>query len=230
MVSVLVLLGAPGAGKGTQASRLSVDLTLPHVATGDLFRENIGKGTELGEKAKSFMNSGKLVPDQLVLDMLFDRVGRDDCGAGYLLDGFPRTLPQAHALDSRMEETSSTLRVAELQVDEDAIVQRAADRLLCRGCTNIHHSSFAPPSVEGVCDSCGGELYRRDDDAAEVVRQRLKEYRKLTHPLSAHYSDKGFLTTIDGSGTPDEVFALLSQWGRSVLQSSPQRPDGEDAA
>ena len=169
MVAVLVLLGAPGAGKGTQARRLSMDLGVPHVATGDLFRENIGSGTELGHKAKTFMNAGKLVPDELVLEMLTDRVDRPDCGSGYLLGRVPAHVAPGSAPSTKevAERAPRLLRVAELEVQEETIVERAAGRLLCKSCTNIHHVKFSPPAkVAGVCDNCGGELYRRDDDRA----------------------------------------------------------------
>ncbi len=211
MASVVILLGAPGAGKGTQAVRLAEALSLPHIATGDLFRENLGKGTELGQKAKSYMESGQLVPDDLVVDMLFDRVGRDDCAGGYLLDGFPRTLAQARILDERLAGDWN-VKVADLRVPDEGILERASGRLLCKACGNIQHATFSPPRVEGKCDNCGEELHRRDDDRPEVVRQRLEVYHAETKPVSDHYEAQGALQVIEGRGTPDEVFAQLSSW------------------
>ncbi|QDU68820.1 adenylate kinase [Engelhardtia mirabilis] len=210
--TVVILLGAPGAGKGTQARRLAEAEGLPHVATGDLFRANLSRGTALGDRAKKFMDAGELVPDDLVIEMLFDRVSQDDCRDGYLLDGFPRTLPQAEALSKALGETQ--VRALELAVPDSSIVERAAGRLLCRNCTNIHHRAFAPPAVAGKCDACGGELYQRDDDQPDVVRERLNVYHRETEPVSRFYGERGVLTTVDGSLTPDEVFASL----RSALR------------
>ncbi|MCB9914418.1 MAG: adenylate kinase [Planctomycetes bacterium] len=204
---MLILLGPPGAGKGTQASRLAAHLGLPHVATGDLFRENLSQGTALGQRAKSFMESGKLVPDELVLEMLFDRVSRPDCAGGYLLDGFPRTLPQAEALTERLAGLSvSTLS---LEVPDDQLVERASGRLLCKSCSNIHHATFSPPRVAGVCDACGGELYRRKDDDPAVVRERLAVFHEQTQPMIDYYARQGSLESIDGTQSPDDVFASL---------------------
>ncbi|MFT4539126.1 MAG: adenylate kinase [Planctomycetota bacterium] len=219
MPSVVILLGAPGAGKGTQAARLSSALKLPHIATGDLFRENLSKGTELGQKAKSYMESGQLVPDDLVVDMLFDRVGRKDCAEGYLLDGFPRTVAQAKILGKRIGNDWD-VRVADLQVPTSDIIERASGRLLCRDCSNIAHATFSPPAKEGVCDNCSGELYRRDDDAPEVVKQRLDVYEAETKPVSEHYKALGQLQIIEGTSSPDQVYQTLRGWleatGREV--------------
>lgn len=204
---VVILLGPPGAGKGTQAVRLSEGLGLPHVSTGDLFRENLSNSTELGKRAKGFMESGKLVPDELVLEMLFDRVSKPDCAEGYLLDGFPRTIPQAEALDVRLagEKTAALL----LEVDDSLIVGRAAGRLLCKSCGSIQHLEFAPPAKEGVCDQCGGELHRRKDDEPEVVRERLVVYHDQTAPLVGFYENKGQLRRVKGDQSPDAVYADL---------------------
>jgi len=209
MVSVVILLGAPGAGKGTQAARLGARCSVPHVSTGDLFREHLKKGTPLGAKAKGFMEAGELVPDDLVLDMLFDRVSRPDCRDGYLLDGFPRTLPQAEAFDGRLSDDVDLL-VLNLRVSDATIVERAAGRLLCRSCSNIQHETFSPPSKPGVCDACGGELYQRSDDRPEVVRKRLEVYHEETSPLVDYYADKGVLRDIDGERSADAVFEDLS--------------------
>ncbi len=206
MTRVIILLGAPGAGKGTQAVRLSQSLSLPHISTGDLFRENLSQGTALGERAKVFMEAGQLVPDDLTVDMLFDRTSRPDCAAGYLLDGFPRTIPQAIALGERMDAGVS-LSVVNIEVPDDVIVGRSAGRLLCRECGNIQHKTFSPPAQEGVCDNCGGELYQRKDDQAEVVQERLGVYHAQTQPLVGHYGDQGVCRSVDGNRAPDEVFA-----------------------
>lgn len=209
MVSVIILLGAPGAGKGTQAVRLSAACSLPHVSTGDLFRANLSSGTPLGMKAKGYMESGNLVPDELVLDMLFDRVAQPDCKPGYLLDGFPRTLAQAEALDGRLDG-SAKLSVINLRVADETIVKRAGGRLLCKSCGNIQHLEFDPPAKAGVCDACGGELYQRKDDQPEVIRERLRVYHEQTEPLVRYYQSKGCLQDVDGERTPDEVFDELN--------------------
>ena len=204
---VIILLGPPGAGKGTQAVRVAAEMGLAHVATGDLFRENLGKGTDLGNRAKEYMEAGKLVPDELVLEMLFDRVAQPDCQEGYLLDGFPRTLPQAEALTKALgDQPNQTLL---LEVPDEVLVDRAGGRLLCKDCPQIHHATFSPPAKEGVCDACGGELYRRKDDAPEVVRERLKVFHGETQPMIDYYRERGSLEAVDGSKAPDEVFAAL---------------------
>ena len=208
MALVLILLGAPGAGKGTQAVRLSAACGLPHVSTGDLFRANLREGTPLGEKARSFMDAGRLVPDEVVLEMLFDRVARPDCADGYLLDGFPRTLAQARALEERLAE-DDRIRVLQIDVPDETLVERAAGRLICKACGNIQHRIFSPPRREGVCDLCGGELHQRSDDRPEVVRERLRVYHEETAQVVRHYADLGVLETVDGEGSPDEVFERL---------------------
>ncbi len=204
---VVILLGPPGAGKGTQAVRLSDGLGLPHVSTGDLFRENLSNDTELGRRAKGFMESGQLVPDELVLEMLFDRVSKPDCAEGYLLDGFPRTIPQAESLAERLG--AETPRALLLEVDDALIVGRAAGRLICKGCGNIQHLEFSPPAKAGVCDACGGELQRRKDDEPDVVRERLAVYHEQTAPLVGFYENKGQLKRVNGDQKPDAVYADL---------------------
>jgi len=204
---VVILLGPPGAGKGTQAVRLAAELGLPHISTGDLFRANLKQGTELGQRAKGYMEAGKLVPDELVLEMLFDRVDAPDCAGGYLLDGFPRTLPQARALTEALGGRPSAS--LQLEVPDEVLVGRAGGRLLCRNCTNIHHADFAPPAEEGVCDACGGELYRRSDDAPEVVQERLQVYHGETSPMIDYYRELGSLIAVDGNQAPDAVFEEL---------------------
>lgn len=207
MQTVLILLGPPGAGKGTQAARLAGALSSPHVSTGDLFRENLGKGTELGQKAKHFMESGQLVPDALVIDMLFDRVAKSDCVDGYLLDGFPRTLAQAQALDARL--AGARVRALNLSVADATLIERLTGRWTCRNCSHVHHQRFSPPNQVGLCDKCGGELYQRADDSREVVEKRLSVYREQTLPVEAHYRARGMLADLDGSRTPDQVFTAM---------------------
>lgn len=208
----IILLGAPGAGKGTQAVRLSEACSLPHISTGDLFRANLAEETPIGKKAKSYMDAGKLVPDDVVLEMLFDRVAAPDCAEGYLLDGFPRTLPQAEALDARLAKIDGIEVLAcDIKVGEDVIVERASGRLLCRACGNIQHLTFKAPAKEGVCDACGGELYQRSDDRPEVVRERLQVYRAETAPVADFYKAKGVLHAVDGERHPDQIFEELRE-------------------
>ena len=208
MVAIIILLGAPGAGKGTQAVRLASALSLPHVSTGDLFRLHLREGSPLGQEARGFMDQGRLVPDRIVLDMLSERIEAADCEAGYLLDGFPRTLPQAEALEAKIAGNDD-VHVIDLEVADETLVERLSGRLLCRGCGNIQHRTFSPPAAEGVCDSCGGELYQRDDDSADVVRERLRVYHEETEPLVQFYRDRGVLRTVDGEQAPDQVYEQL---------------------
>lgn len=206
---VIILLGPPGSGKGTQAVRLSKDLGIPHISTGDLFRENIGKNTDLGKRAKTFMDAGRLVPDELVLEMLFDRVSRPDCNRGYLLDGFPRTIPQAEALESHL--SNAKVIALNLNVNDEVIVKRAEGRLTCKTCGHVYNRHFSPPQKEGICDKCSGELYQRTDDTAAVVTERLKVYHEQTKPLIQFYEKKGVLTQINGEQAPDVVFKDLTK-------------------
>lgn len=215
MTKVVVMMGAPGAGKGTQATRLSRELSLPHVSTGDLFRENLSQGTPLGQEARGYMDAGELVPDALVIDMLFDRVGREDCAGGYLLDGFPRTVSQAESLAARLGDTPVT--VIDLEVPDELIVGRASGRLLCRGCDAIYHKTFSPPKGT-ACDACGGELYQRDDDKAEVVAQRLVAYQEQTAPVVGWFRERGAVCAVDGSRSPDEVFSACAACMKEVVQ------------
>ncbi len=210
MARVVILLGPPGAGKGTQAVRLSRELGLPHVSTGDLFRENRAQGTPLGARVQEFMDSGRLVPDDLVLDMLFDRVSRPDCTGGYLLDGFPRTLPQADALERRLG-TAAKVQAINLAVADTAIVDRLSGRRTCEKCGNIHHVKTAPPKSAGRCDKCGGELAQRTDDAPATVQKRLAVYHEQTEPLEQFYRSRGLLDEVDGGLSPDAVFQALKQ-------------------
>jgi len=212
VATVLILLGPPGAGKGTQAELLCRELSLPHVSTGDLFRENRAQGTELGKRAQEYMDAGRLVPDEVVIDMLFDRVERPDCAGGFLLDGFPRTIPQAEALTARLP-ADADVRALALEVPEPALIARLTGRMTCRACGNIHHLQFSPPREAGVCDACGGELYQREDDSEAVVANRLRVYREQTAPLVDYYSQLGVLGRIDGDRAPAEV-------GRTLLSAA----------
>lgn len=216
MKRVVILLGAPGSGKGTQAKRLSEAFQRPHVSTGDLFRENIREKTTLGQRVKAFLDKGELVPDDLVLDMLFERVAQPDCARGYLLDGFPRTLPQAEALQARLGADAKAV-VLHLVVSNETIIERAAGRLSCAKCGAVQHAKFSPPRAAGVCDACGGELKQRPDDRPEVVRQRLRVYSDQTAPLVSFYQSKGQLIDVDGDRPPGEVFRDLEQAIRNAF-------------
>jgi adenylate kinase len=206
----VVLLGPPASGKGTQAARLREELDLPHVASGDLFRENLKNETELGLKARTYMERGALVPDDITIAMVMDRLSRPDCANGALLDGFPRTIAQAEALDAALAEQghriSSVLNIA---VPDDVLVERVSGRRLCRICGESYHVKFRPPRQPGLCDKDGGELYQRDDDKPETVRERLKVYWEQTSPLIDHYRAQGVLVEVDGDQSIDAVTANL---------------------
>ncbi|HIG87853.1 MAG TPA: adenylate kinase [Planctomycetes bacterium] len=208
--TVLILLGAPGAGKGTQATRLAESRRLPHISTGDLFRLNLTQGTELGKQASKFMDQGRLVPDSLVIDMLFDRVSQDDCSSGYLLDGFPRTVAQAEALQERLGG-GEALVVIDLQVPDHLIVERIVGRLSCPECGAIFHTSFNPPVKPGTCDSCQAALTQRADDTAEVVQTRLSAYYEQTAPVADFYRQSCGVCVVDGTNLPDEVFKACQE-------------------
>jgi adenylate kinase len=205
-----ILLGPPGAGKGTQAERLGAELDLPHVASGDLFRENLSNNTELGKLAKQYMDKGDLVPDDVTIAMVQDRLEREDCQQGVILDGFPRTLAQAEGLgiilDSMDRKLDAVLYIA---VDDDELVKRLSGRWICRQCQTPYHMMFHPPMKEGICDACGGELYQRDDDKPETVRARLKVYHDQTAPLIEYYRNLDLLYEVDGSGGIEAVSAAL---------------------
>lgn len=202
---VVILLGPPGSGKGTQAVKLSKQLNIPHISTGDLFRENLSKGTALGNKAKSFIEAGKLVPDEVVLEMLFDRVSRADCANGYLLDGFPRTIPQAEAFEKHLNPNTKIIAL-NLNVNDAVIVKRIAGRLTCRQCGNIQQREC---DDQEKCHKCEGELFQRADDKADVVKERLRVYHNQTKPLIDFYDKKGLLVQINGENAPDQVFKDL---------------------
>ncbi len=200
---VVVLLGPPGSGKGTQAVDLSKQLNVPHISVGDLFRAHKKENTELGRKVVQFIDKGLLVPDEITIDMLAERVSRPDCVQGYILDGFPRTINQAERLGDILD--GKRLVVVNLHVDDDDLVKRLSGRLMCRQCGNIAHKYFSPPKKEGLCDVCGGELYQRDDDKEAVVTQRLDVYHTQTKPLIEFYQKRGVLLDINGAQAKEQV-------------------------
>jgi adenylate kinase len=206
----IVLIGAPGAGKGTQATRLREFLDLPHVASGDLFRENLKNQTELGLKAKAYMDRGELVPDDVTIAMVMERLSRPDCANGALLDGFPRTIAQAEALDWALAATDRKISVVPyIVVPDEALVERLSGRWLCRTCGESYHTLFNPPQRAGVCDKDGGDLYQRDDDKPETVRNRLKVYWQQTSPLIDYYRRRGVLVEVNGDQAIEAVEADL---------------------
>jgi adenylate kinase len=203
----LILLGPPGAGKGTQARRLQENLAIPQLSTGDMLRALAGSGSVLGIKAKGFMDAGQLVPDDVMIDMIAERIDRPDCAKGFILDGFPRTLAQAEALDRMLERLGRKLdRVIEMTVDDDALVERITGRFACANCGAGYHEKFQPPRDDGVCDACGHtEFVRRADDTAETVRARLEAYHAQTAPLLPYYRERGILSPVDGMAGIDAV-------------------------
>jgi adenylate kinase len=211
----IVLVGPPGAGKGTQAHFIASQLAIPRISTGDIFRYNVANNTELGVKAKEFMDRGDLVPDEVTVAMVRDRLAEDDAKAGFLLDGFPRNTAQAVTLQKMLSELDQKLTVVlELVVDENEVVRRLSGRRTCRRCQRVWHVLYEPPSQPGVCDDCGGELFQRDDDKEEVIRHRLEVYNDQTSPLIAFYADEGILVGIDATGPVEEV----TQRALSALQ------------
>ncbi len=206
----LILLGPPGSGKGTQAERLKEQLGLPHVASGDLFRENVGNETELGLLAKGYMDRGQLVPDDVTIAMVQERLQQPDCDDGVVLDGFPRTLAQTLALDKMLAGTGRALAgVLYINLPDEETVRRLSGRWICGQCQTPYHVVFSPPAEEGVCDECGGELYQRDDDKPETVRARLRVYHEQTAPLIDYYRRAGLLVEVDGAGDIEAVSAAL---------------------
>jgi adenylate kinase len=202
----IVLVGPPGAGKGTQAEFISAQLSIPKVSTGDIFRTNVSQGTQLGQEARKYMDLGDLVPDEITISMVRERLAEDDTAKGFLLDGFPRNLSQARVLDELLDLLGLLLDVVlELVVDDDEIVRRLSGRRTCRRCGHVWHLDFDPPAVEGRCDNCGGELFQRDDDKPETIRHRLEVYLEQTAPLVAFYAERGILIGIDAMGPVDDV-------------------------
>ena len=209
----IIMLGAPGAGKGTQAKKIAAKYGIPHISTGDIFRANIKNGTELGKKAKTYMDQGLLVPDELVVDLVVDRVNQDDCENGYGLDGFPRTIPQAEALTEALEKMGQKVDFAiDVNVPDENIVKRMGGRRACVTCGATYHMVYAPTKKEGICDTCGGELILRDDDKPETVQKRLNVYHDQTQPLIDYYTSQGILRTVDGTVDIDDVFRAITEF------------------
>lgn len=205
----IVLVGPPGAGKGTQAAYLAQNLSIPHIATGDLFRANISQGTDLGKQARAYMDAGQLVPDEVTIGMAKDRMAQSDAAGGFLLDGFPRNVGQAEALDVMLKDEGVKLdAVLDLEVPEDEVVKRIAGRRVCRNnSAHVFHLTYNPPKADGVCDACGGELYQRDDDSEETVRTRLEVYHTQTEPIIDYYRAQGLVVTISALGKVADVTA-----------------------
>ncbi|MGI5161247.1 adenylate kinase [Microbispora sp. CA-102843] len=202
----VVLVGPPGAGKGTQAQFIASHLSIPKISTGDIFRANVSGGTELGKLAKEYMDRGDLVPDEVTVAMVRDRLSEDDAQEGFLLDGFPRNVPQAEVLKKMLAEFGTALDVVlNLVVEDDEVVRRLAGRRTCRSCGKVWHVVFDPPAVEDVCDACGGELFQRDDDREETIRRRLEVYQEQTAPLISFYADEGILQGVDATGPVEEI-------------------------
>lgn len=208
----IVMLGAPGAGKGTQAKMIAEEYNIPHVSTGDIFRANIKNGTQLGMEAKQYMDQGLLVPDELTVKILLDRVAQDDCRNGYVLDGFPRTIPQAEVLDKALVELGDGIDYAiNVDVPDENIVKRMGGRRACLSCGATYHIEHIPPKAEGICDTCGQELVLRDDDKPETVQNRLNVYHEQTQPLIDFYQAKSVLRTVDGTKDMKEVFGAIKE-------------------
>ena len=206
----IIMLGAPGAGKGTQAKKIAAKYGIPHISTGDIFRANIKNGTELGKKAKTYMDQGLLVPDELTCDLVVDRIQQEDAREGYVLDGFPRTIPQAEALDKALAALGDKVDYAiDVNVPDENIVNRMGGRRACVGCGATYHLVYAPTKTEGICDVCGKELILRDDDKPETVQKRLNVYHEQTQPLIDYYTKAGILKTVDGTVDINDVFAAI---------------------
>ncbi|NLI62603.1 MAG: adenylate kinase [Methanosarcinaceae archaeon] len=207
----IILFGPPGAGKGTQAQRLAEEYKIPHISTGDILRANVREGTELGIKAKGFMERGELVPDEVLIGIIADRLREDDCESGYLLDGYPRTIPQADALEQILTEIDKPIDyVINISVPEKDLIARLSGRVMCK-CGASFHKLFNPPKEENLCDACGKELYQRTDDTEEAVVERLKAYNKQTSPLVQYYEEKELMKNVDGSKSIDEVFLSIKK-------------------
>lgn len=207
----IIMLGAPGAGKGTQAKMIAEKYSIPHISTGDIFRANIKNGTELGKEAKKYMDQGLLVPDELTVKILLDRVAQPDCANGYVLDGFPRTIPQAEVLDKALNELGDQIDYAiNVEVPDENIIRRMGGRRACLNCGATYHIEHIPPKAEGICDTCGKELVLRDDDKPETVKNRLEVYHNQTQPLIEFYNAKGVLKNVDGTVDMKDVFAAIT--------------------
>lgn len=208
----IIMLGAPGAGKGTQAKMISEKYGLPHVSTGDIFRANIKNGTELGKKAKAYMDAGQLVPDSLTVDLLLDRISQEDCAKGYILDGFPRTIPQAQCLEDALKARGEDIDFAiDVEVPDSNIIKRMGGRRACVTCGATYHLEHIPPKTEGICDKCGHELILRDDDKPETVQKRLEVYHEQTKPLIDFYNAMGVLHEFDGTQNMAKVFEDITK-------------------
>lgn len=206
----IIMLGAPGAGKGTQAKQIAAKYSIPHISTGDIFRANIKNGTKLGKKAKTYMDQGALVPDELTCDLVMDRIQQDDCKNGFVLDGFPRTIPQAEALDNALKAIGDKVDFAiDVEVPDENIVRRMGGRRACVGCGATYHVVYNPTKEEGTCDTCGGELIVRDDDKPETVLSRLEVYHNQTQPLIDYYKEQGILKSVDGTVDMKDVFKAI---------------------
>ena len=203
----IIMLGAPGAGKGTQAKQIAAKYSIPHISTGDIFRANIKNGTELGKKAKEYMDQGLLVPDELTCDLVMDRIAQDDAKNGFVLDGFPRTIPQAEALDAALTKIGQSMDYAiDVDVPDENIINRMSGRRACLNCGATYHIVSIPPKKEGICDSCGNALVLRDDDKPETVKKRLDVYHDQTQPLIDYYKGKGILKSVSGTQPMEKVF------------------------
>ena len=206
----IIMLGAPGAGKGTQAMKIAEKYQIPHISTGDIFRANIKEGTELGKKAKSYMDQGQLVPDELTLELIMDRFQNPDCANGYVLDGFPRTIPQAEALTEALAKKGETIDYAiNVEVPDENIINRMGGRRACLACGSTYHIVYAPTRVEGICDRCCEKLVLRDDDKPETVKNRLNVYHNQTQPLIEYYTRQGKLAEVDGTQSMEDVFNAI---------------------
>ena len=208
----IIMLGAPGAGKGTQAKMIAERYKIPHISTGDIFRANIKNNTELGLEAKKYMDQGLLVPDELTVKILLDRVAKEDCADGYVLDGFPRTIPQAQVLEDALARQGEKIDYAvNVDVPDENIVRRMSGRRACLKCGATYHVEHIPPKAEGICDTCGSELVLRDDDRPETVQNRLKVYHDQTQPLIDFYAARGVLKTVDGTADMQDVFSAITE-------------------
>ncbi len=213
----LIIFGPPGAGKGTQAAQISEKYNIPHISTGDMLRNAVKEGSELGKLAKSYMDKGELVPDSVVIGIIKDRIIKPDSRNGFLLDGFPRTIPQAEALDKMLDRERKIDGVITIEVDDEEIVKRISGRRLCEKCGAMYHVIYDPPTNMGYCNKCGGGLYTRDDDGEDIIRTRLAVYRRQTEPLKQYYKKTGVLKRVDGLGMIEEVFERVEKTLKSIV-------------